>query len=173
MSWTISGVIARLERIGQLLENVALVTMLTSMIVLAFGQIVLREVFETGIIWADELIKLMVLWLAMIGSVAACRDDRHIRIDALSHLLPDWLVNITRLIVDAFAAVVCVVIAWHAWRYLQLEIEFADQVLVDTPAWIAHVVVPLAFILMSYRFVLLVLKKAYGMMSGEKMDATA
>ena len=173
MSWTISGVLARLDRIGRLLENVALVTLLTSMIVLAFGQIVLREVFETGIIWADELIKLMVLWLAMIGSVAACRDDRHIRIDALSHLLPDWLVNITRLIVDAFAAVVCVVIAWHAWRYLQLEIEFADKVLVDTPAWIAHVVVPMAFILMSYRFILLVLKKAYGMISGEDMDATA
>ena len=173
MSWTISGVLARLDRIGRLLENVALVTMLTGMIILAFGQIVLREVFETGIIWADELIKLMVLWLAMIGSVAACRDDRHIRIDALSHLLPDWLVNVTRLIVDAFAAVVCVVIAWHAWRYLQLEIEFADQVLVDTPAWIAHVVIPLAFLLMSYRFVLLVLNKAYSMINGEDMDATA
>lgn len=173
MSWTISGVLTRLDRIGRLLENVALVTMLTSMIVLAVGQIVLREVFETGIIWADELIKLMVLWLAMIGSIAACRDDRHIRIDALSHLLPDWLVNVTRLIVDAFAAVVCVVIAWHAWRYLQLEIEFADQVLVDSPAWIAHVVIPLAFVLMSYRFIVLVFKKAYGMMSGEKMDATA
>ena len=173
MSWTISGVLARLDRIGRLLENVALVTILTSMIVLAVGQIVLREVFETGIIWADELIKLMVLWLAMIGSIAACLDDRHIRIDALSHLLPDWLVNVTRLIVDAFAAVVCVVIAWHAWRYLQLEIEFADQVPVDTPAWIAHVVIPLAFILMSYRFIVLVLKKTYGMMSGEKMDATA
>ena len=173
MSWTISGVLVRLDRIGRLLENVALVTMLTSMIVLAVGQIVLREVFETGIIWADELIKLMVLWLAMIGSVAACRDDRHIRIDALSHLLPDWLVNVTRLIVDAFAAVVCVVIAWHAWRYLHLEIEFADQVLVDTPAWIAHVVIPLAFLLMSYRFVLLVLKKAYSMVNGEDMDATA
>jgi TRAP-type C4-dicarboxylate transport system permease small subunit len=173
VSWTISGVLVRLDRIGLLLENVALVTMLTSMIILAFGQIVLREVFETGIIWADELIKLMVLWLAMIGSVAACRDDRHIRIDALSHLLPDWLVNITRLIVDAFAAVVCVVIAWHAWRYLQLEIEFSDQVLVDTPAWIAHVVIPLAFLLMSYRFVLLVLKKAYSMINGEDMDATA
>ena len=173
MSWTISGVLARLDRIGRLLENVALVTMLTSMIILAFGQIVLREVFETVIIWADELIKLMVLWLAMIGSVAACRDERHIRIDALSHLLPDWLVNITRLIVDAFAAVVCVVIAWHAWRYLQLEIEFADQVLVDSPAGIAQVVIPLAFLLRSYRFVLLVLKKAYGMINGEDMDATA
>ena len=169
---SLPGVLSRLDRFGRLLENIALVTMLSSMIVLAVGQIVLREVFETGIIWADELLKLMVLWLAMIGSIAACRDDRHIRIDALSHVLPQWLINATRLLVDIFAAAVCAVIAWHAWRYLQLEIEFEDQVLVDTPAWIAHVVVPVAFALISYRFVVLAIKKAYEMVNGIEEDAT-
>ncbi len=129
--------------------------MLGGMIVLAFGQIVLRELFETGFVWADELLKLMVLWLAMIGSVAASRDDRHIRIDVLSHLLPEGFIKATRVLVDTFAAGVCAVIAWQAWRYLQLEIEFEDQVLIDTPAWIVHVIVPLAFALISYRFICL------------------
>ena len=169
---SLPGVLSRLDRFGRLLENIALVTMLSSMIVLAVGQIVLREVFETGIIWADELLKLMVLWLAMIGSIAACRDDRHIRIDALSHLLPQWLINVTRLLVDIFAAVVCAVIAWHAWRYLQLEIEFEDQVLIDTPAWIAHIVIPVAFALISYQFIVLALKKAQEMLTGADEDAT-
>jgi TRAP-type C4-dicarboxylate transport system permease small subunit len=145
--------------LGRLLENIALVAMLSGMIALAVSQIVLREVFDTGIIWADELLKLMVLWLAMVGSIAACRDDRHIRIDVLSHLLPEWLVNITRVLVDVFAAIVCAVIAVQAWRYLQLEIEFEDTVLVDTPAWIAHVILPLAFALISYRFTILAVKQ--------------
>ncbi len=169
---SLPGILSRLDRFGRLLENIALVTMLSSMIVLAVGQIGLREVFETGVVWADELLKLMVLWLAMIGSIAACRDDRHIRIDALSHLLPQWLINTTRLLVDVFAAAVCAVIAWHAWRYLQLEIEFEDQVLVDTPAWIAHIVVPVAFALVSYRFIVLAFKKAQGMIFGEDEDTT-
>ena len=151
----LSALLSKLDRLGQQLENFALVLMLGGMITIAVGQIVLREVFETGFVWADELLKLMVLWLAMVGSVAACRDDRHIRIDVLSHLLPDGLIKLTRLLVDSFAAVVCAVIAWQAWRYLQLEIEFEDRVLVDTPAWIAHSVVPLAFALVSYRFVIL------------------
>ena len=153
----LSPLISRLDRLGQLLENIALVAMLGGMIVLAFGQIVLREVFETGFVWADELIKLMVLWLAMIGAVAASRDDRHIRIDVLSQVLPDSVTKYSRMLVDAFAAVVSAVVAWQAWRYLQLEIEFEDQVLIDTPAWIAHVIVPLAFALISYRFVCLAL----------------
>lgn len=142
------------------------------MIVLAVGQIVLREVFDTGIIWADELLKIMVLWLAMVGSIAACRDDRHIRIDVLSHLLPDWLMQISRVIVDVFAAIVCAVIAWQAWRYLQIEIEFEDQVLVDTPAWIAHVVLPLAFALISYRFFILAARKITSMVAGADGNAT-
>ena len=148
----LSALFSSLDRLGQQLENIALVLMLGGMIVLAFGQIVLRELFETGFVWADELLKLMVLWLAMIGAVAASRDDRHIRIDVLSHLLPDVVIRVTRVLVDTFAAAVSAVIAWHAWRYLQLEIEFEDQVLIDTPAWIAHVIVPLAFALVSYRF---------------------
>ncbi len=152
---------ARLDRLGQLLENIALVVMLGGMIVLAFGQIVLREVFETGFVWADELIKLMVLWLAMIGAVAASRDDRHIRIDVLSQVLPDKVVKFSRVLVDVFAAVVSAVVAWQAWRYLQLEIEFEDQVLIDTPAWIAHLIVPLAFALISYRFACLVLGRLF------------
>jgi TRAP-type C4-dicarboxylate transport system permease small subunit len=159
MSSDLKSALKRLDRVGRTVENIFLVIMLTSMILLAFGQIVLREVFDTGIIWADELVKLMVLWLAMVGSIAASRDDRHIRIDALSHVLPDKLIQVTRLIVDVFAAAVCAVVAWQAWRYLQLEIEFQDVVLVDTPAWAAHAVIPFAFVLVSYRFVVLAIKK--------------
>ena len=158
MSQRFSAGLARLEHIGRLAEDAALVILLTTMILLAVGQIILREVFETGIIWADELVKLMVLWLAMVGSIAACRDNRHIRIDVLSHIMAPWLVATTRIVVDVFAAMVCGVIAWQSFRYLQLEIEFADTVLVDTPAWLAHVIVPLAFALTSYRFVVLVVK---------------
>ena len=139
---------------------------------LAVGQIVLREVFDTGIIWADELVRLIVLWLALMGAVAACREDRHIRIDAITHLFPDRVIDVIRIGVDVFAAAVCGVIAWHAYRYLQLEIEYADTVLVDTPAWIAHVVVPMSFAVLSYRFMVSVIKKIYGLMHEEGQVST-
>lgn len=122
------------------------------MMILAVGQIVLRQVFSTGIMWADELVRIIVLWIAMFGAVAAARDNRHIRIDALSHLLPDSAIRYLRIVVDLFAAAVSAVIAWQSWRFLQLEIEFQDTLLIDTPAWILHIVVPVAFLLVAYRF---------------------
>lgn len=153
------ALLERLERAGSLLETVLLVFLLSSMMLLAVGQIVLREIFSTGFVWADELIKLMVLWLAMVGSIAACRENRHIRIDALSHILPRLVVDATRALVDVFAAVVCGIIAWQTWRYLQVEIEYEDMVLINVPAWIAHSVLPAAFLLISYRFVVLFIKQ--------------
>ena len=161
MTHGILSLLARLERFGRLAENAALVVLLGALVLLAVGQIILREGFETGFFRADELIKLLVLWLAMVGSIAATRDNRHIRIDALSHLLPDGAVTAIRLFVDLFAAIVCAVIAWQAWRYLQLEIEFEDTVLIDVPAWIAHLIVPAAFALMAYRFAVSVVKRVF------------
>lgn len=162
MKQSLIATLARLDRIGRELENLALVTLLCSMMLLAVGQIVLREVFNTGIIWAAELLRLMVLWLTMIAMITACRDDRHIRIDAISHLLPASAIKVTRAMVDMFAAIVCAVIAWQSYRYLQIEIEYQDVVLIDAPAWIAHSIVPTAFALTGYRFTVSALKKALG-----------
>lgn len=160
----------RLDRLGATLETAFLVSTLTAMMIVAVGQIVMREVFGTGFGWADELIRLMVLWLALVGSIAACRENRHIRIDALSHVLPDAAVNILRVIVDLFAATVCAVIAVQAWRYLQVEIEYDDTVLVDTPAWIAHIIMPTAFALISYRFLIAAIRQAGDLIFGSTAE---
>jgi len=161
----IRQLLSRLEKAGSALETVMLVSMLTAMMLVAVGQIIMREGFGTGFGWADELVRLMVLWLAMIGSIAACRENRHIRIDALSHVLPDVAVNLIRILVDVFAAFICAVIAFQAWRYLQIEIEYDDTVLVDTPAWIAHSIMPVAFALMAYRYSIGALQQAGDLMS--------
>jgi C4-dicarboxylate transporter DctQ subunit len=161
----------RLEKAGVALETGMLVTMLSVMMLIAVAQIIMREAFGTGFGWADELVRLMVLWLAMVGSIAACRDNRHIRIDALSHVMPDTLVKVVRIAVDTFAAIVCAIIAVQSWRYLQIEIEYEFTVLVDTPAWIAHAVMPFSFALIAYRFLIDVLKQLGNILFATKVVA--
>jgi len=161
----------RLDRAGRIAENILLVVLLGSMMLLSVGQIVAREVFESGLYWSGELVRILVLWLAMIGAVAACRDNRHIRVDAISHLLSERAVAASRILVDGFAAAVCAVLAWHAWRYLQLEIEFQESVLVDVPAWMAHLVVPVAFALLAYRFLVAATAHALEFFLGKQGDA--
>ncbi len=167
MSASIATVLGRLEKAGRAIETAMLVGMLTAMMLLAVSQIVMREVFNvSGLVWAAEFIRLMVLWLALVGSIAACRENRHIRIDALSHILPDKGIRIVRIVVDLFAAVVSGIIAVQAWRYLQIDIEYEVTVLVDTPAWIAHIIMPVAFALISYRFLVSSVQQLSDFVSG-------
>ena len=171
MSARTATLLERLEKAGRAIETTMLVGMLSAMMLLAVSQIVLREVFNaSGFVWADEMIKLIVLWLALVGSVAACRDNRHIRIDALSHILPDKAIRMVRIGVDLFAAAVCGVIAVQAWRYLQIDIEYEVTVMVDTPAWIAHSIMPVAFVLISYRFLITALQQLMDFISGTSQE---
>ncbi len=152
MSDYLSDWLNRLERWGTAAENAVVVLLLTAMMLLAVGQIILRIFFSIGFVWADELISLIVLWIAIVASVAAARSDHHLRIDALSHFVPQKYARFPRIIVDAFAAGMCLILGWHSYRYILLIREFEDTVLTSVPAWIAFGIVPIAFALMTYRF---------------------
>jgi TRAP-type C4-dicarboxylate transport system permease small subunit len=169
--------VSRLSRFVQALENAAtvaedtvLVLILTCMIFLAAGQIVLRNLFNIGFFWSDELLRLMVLWLAVAGAVAASRIDKHISIAVLDKLLPPAPRLAAKLITELFTAVVCAMITWHAIRFVHTTYEFGDTVLRNVPAWIAQIILPIGFGLIAYRYFLFSLKHLFQLASGKSMS---
>lgn len=165
----------KLERAGRFAENTALVVLLGTMILVAVFQIVNRQLLGSmfAIPWADELVRFIVLWLAMVGSIAACRDNKHIRIDAITHVLSGAIVTWIKIVVDVFAAAVCAMIGWQAFRLVREEVSWGDYVIGDVPLWLAHAVVPLAFFLISYQFLVRVLRLAYGLVRPEAGEAAS
>lgn len=150
----------KLERAGRFAEDLALLVLLGAMIGVAVFQIINRQLLGGSftLVWADEFVKIVVLWLAMVGSIAAARDNKHIRIDLVTHILGGRIVSVIKIVVDSFAAGVCAVIGWHAYRLVREEISWGDTIFTDVPLWIMHVIVPVAFALISYRFVVRVLR---------------
>jgi C4-dicarboxylate transporter DctQ subunit len=162
-----------LERAGRLAENIALLVLLGTMIGVAVFQIINRQLLggTFGMAWADELVKMIVLWLAMVGSIAACRDNKHIRIDLITHILSGTIVSWIKVVVDLFAAAVCAMIAWQAWRLIGEERTWGDVILGDVPLWLAHAIVPLAFALVSYRFLVRVFSLLHGIFRPQETAA--
>ena len=145
------------------------------MIVVAVFQIVNRQLLGSmfAIPWADELVRFIVLWLAMVGSIAAARDNKHIRIDAITHVLSGTVVALIKIAVDVFAAAVCAVIGWQAWRLVREEMSWGEFVIGDVPLWLAHAVVPVAFFLISYQFLVRVVALTYGIFRPEAREAAS
>jgi TRAP-type C4-dicarboxylate transport system permease small subunit len=144
----------RLHRMVLKLEDWLLMLLLTGMILLASAQILLRNVFETGISWADPTLRLLVLWLSLLGAMAATRDNNHISIDLLSRFLSPGLKRVSQRIADLFAAVVCGFLAWHAGRFVLFEWEDGSRLFASLPAWVGELILPLGFGIMALRFLL-------------------
>jgi TRAP-type C4-dicarboxylate transport system permease small subunit len=161
----------RLRQFGTSVENALLVLLLSAMMLLAVGQIVLRMFFNSGLLWADELLKILVLWIALVASVAAARSRRHLRIDILTRYVPQRYAQVPELLVDLFAAAICGFIAWHSLQFILLSV--GDTVLVNVPSWVAQGIVPAAFLLMCYRFTLHFLSGVLGLARGNRARTPA
>lgn len=64
------------------------VILLGIIFVLGVAQIIWRWILKNPIVWSEELIQLMYVWICYLGWVIAERRDTHIRITALSNRLP-------------------------------------------------------------------------------------
>lgn len=140
------------DRLGHAAETALLVLILGSMILLAFGQIIMRNFFDLGLQWGDELLRMLVLWLAVAGAVAASRSDKHINIAVLDRFLSPGLKRAVQLLVYLFTAGICLIVAWFSLQFVQTSREYGDLILGDVPAWWLQSVLPVGFGLIAWRY---------------------
>ena len=55
---------------------------------IGFLQIILRYVFQAGLIWANEVVTMLVVFGVFIGISTAAGQDKHIRFDIVVNCLP-------------------------------------------------------------------------------------
>ena len=146
--------LARLERAGRAIENGLLVTLFCVLITFACAQIVFRNVFSIGFTWGDGLVRVIVLWLALLGALAAGRDGRHITMGTLTRWLPGRYGTTAAILADVFAAVVSAAFAYYSFSFVRDSREYGDVLLGDLPAWWMQSIMPVAFALLAFRYVL-------------------
>ena len=71
----------------KLLEVVIAICLL-AMVVLVFGNVVLRYAFNSGITVSEELSRWFFIWLTFLGAVVALREHRHLGTEVLVGRLP-------------------------------------------------------------------------------------
>ncbi|MEE4382593.1 MAG: TRAP transporter small permease [Pseudomonadales bacterium] len=143
-----------LARLLARLEDAFLAGLLLAMIGLAVLQIVLRNGFDTGLPWGESLLRMLVLWVAFVGSTVATREGRHVRIDALVRLFPEPLRAATDRIGDLVVAGLCGVLAWYGLALVRLEYADGFEAFAGVPVWVTELVIPVAFAVMGLRHLL-------------------
>ena len=164
------NIFSRLEKAGRRGEDAVLVIILTALILLAASQIVMRNFFNFGFIWADEMLRMLVLWIAVAGAVAASRTDKHINIAILDRFLPEQIKLLVKVAVHIFTAAVCGTVTWYSMQFVQMSREFGDVLMGSVPAWWLQLILPVGFGLICYRYSLFVIQEVYRLFSARRVQ---
>jgi TRAP-type C4-dicarboxylate transport system permease small subunit len=135
-------------------ETGILVSLLLSMIIMAVVQIVMRNLFSSGIIWADSFVRITVLWLTLVGAMVASRNGKHIAIDGLLQTLNEDLQLWVRRFTDTFAAIVCLVVMYFSFVFVRLEYEDGGLAFENIPVWLCESIIPFAFLVIGLRYLI-------------------
>ena len=142
------------ERVDEIIDRVeqsVLVILLSLMILIAFFQIVLRNLFDTGLTWGDPLVRNLVLWVGFIGAALATREGKQINIDVVSRWMPLRGKGFIEAITDLFSSFICALLTFAALKFIKNEVQMGNVVFPGVPSWIAEMILPITFGLMTLR----------------------
>jgi TRAP-type C4-dicarboxylate transport system permease small subunit len=143
--------------------SLAIAALLLAMVFLSALQILLRNVWESGILWIDPLLRHLVLLLAFVGALAATGAKRHVQINVLGRLLRGRWARVGGALVALLGAALCLALARASLDLLAEEIPMSEMAFLGVPTSAVIGVFPLAFVGMGFRMALLALEEAAGM----------
>ena len=138
----------------QKIEDGILIGLLLLMIFVAVLQIFLRNLFDSGILWGDPLVRTLVLWIGLIGAMVASRNNHHISIDVISRYLPDHIKKLANIIISIFTSLVCAVMAYYSLVFVIMEKNDGVFAFAAIPAWVCESIIPVSFAIISFRYIL-------------------
>ncbi|MGB6012290.1 MAG: TRAP transporter small permease [Desulfobacterales bacterium] len=147
--------VERAQMILYRVEDSILVGLLLLMITLAVLQIFLRNLFDTGLVWSDVLVRILVLWVGLVGAMVASRQGNHINIDIMEHFLPERAKIVVNFIVQLFTAFICTIVAYYSLQFVQMEFADGGMAFAKVPVWLCEAIIPFAFVVIAMRYVLL------------------
>lgn len=158
-------------------ESWLIITFLWLMVILTFLQVCLRGLYTHGHLgwanammgyldWSESFVRLLVLWLTFLGASLLTRENKHIKIDLFSSLLPPNWLCIRDIILSLAGALVSAIMLLACIFYIRMEMAFGGNIFLSLPNWIGQLILPLGFALILFRFLIRAVDKGLEVMKG-------
>jgi TRAP-type C4-dicarboxylate transport system permease small subunit len=125
--------VPRLERVVEWLMALAL----TIMVVLVFGNVVLRYAFNSGIAAAEELSRLMFVWLIFLGAILGLRHHAHLGVELVQARLPRSLRRLCAIVSHVLILYALALFLYGSWSQTLIGLSTYSTVLRYPTAFMA------------------------------------
>ena len=87
MSASSTTAISRIAEVYYRSIKIVMAVLLAAMVVLVFGNVVLRYVFNSGIAISEELSRWLFVWMVFLGAIVGLREHAHLGVDSFVKVL--------------------------------------------------------------------------------------
>lgn len=162
--------IRRLSKTLESIESFLAALSLLTMIFLASYQVLLRNVWDTGLIWGNAIVQSLVIWVGFLGASMATHERGHIRFDVLSKFLPERLRNLSLFVVHLGSSLVCALLTRASYLFIMGEKDFGTLIEDFLPAHWVYSILVFGFGIMAARFLMLGLEDLKNFFSPPKAE---
>jgi C4-dicarboxylate transporter, DctM subunit len=138
-----------LARVEDLIGSLALLVM----VLLPLAEIVSRRAFSRGIPGSGPIVQHLTLWVGFLGAAIASRDGKLLALATGTFIPPGVWRRAADLFAAAFGACAAAILAIGGWQMTMIEREAGTNIGADIQAWVAQLVLPVAFALIAVRLV--------------------
>jgi TRAP-type C4-dicarboxylate transport system permease small subunit len=158
---------AAVEAVAWLFKAIeaVLALLLVAMVVMVFGNVVLRYAFNSGISVSEEMSRFCFVWLTFIGAIVAMRDGSHLGMDNVVSQMSRRGKLICLTICQGLILLCCAMLFWGTWRQHEVNATTAAPVTGLPMIWVFGV-----GYLTSVCIALLALHKLWRIASGAITD---
>ena len=144
--------LGRINQFISRLEDSLLIGLVAGLLLVAVVQIILRNAFGEGLLWAEPAMRVAVLWIAMIGGMVACREGGHIKINLFDVYVQGRTRRVLASLAYLGACLTCVVLAYASWLFVGYERMDGMTTFLNLAAWWFESILPVGFTVMALRF---------------------
>lgn len=131
---------------------------------LLFTNVVLRYFFNSAIVWAEEMLRYIMVWITLIGMSVCVSEESHISIDVLSNLLKEHQKKYLKAAVNVFGLIFGIVFLYISTNFV-IQIHATGQVsatIWNTPMYMIYSCFPIGFVLYIARSIEMIVKLVKG-----------
>jgi len=129
--------------------------LLLAMVIIVTGDILLRNLFVSGFVWANEVSEYSLYLITLLTAPWLLRRGQHVRLDLLLTALPRRSAWVLEAVGDIVGFLVCLIMLWYAWL-MTFEAWRLGSITIKNlifPEWWMLAPLPACFLLLSIEFV--------------------
>ncbi|MBS7806164.1 TRAP transporter small permease [Variovorax sp. PCZ-1] len=118
------------------LMELGVVLCLFAMVIMVFGNVVMRYVFNSGILISEEMSRYAFIWLTYLGAMVAMREGGHLGVDTLFKHLPLTGKKVSVFLSESLMLLMNGMFLWGTFKMHELQVTNISPVAGISMIWI-------------------------------------